>query len=134
MTDTAPESATQVPEREITFAGRTIWVKMPRPEQILVYKRVLVRLQNPDDQEWNVETVMVTLERLRLIIDSVLVNRVDVDWLDDEMLAGRVALTDTAEIINSTVAAFADATEDSANRAERRTKAAPAKKAARKRA
>lgn len=126
------------PELEINFQGRTLWVKMPSPEQLLVWKRTLRQLQDAEVKSWNAEQVMIALERTRKIIDSVLVNKADVVWLDDEMLEGNVALIDTAEIINMTVAAFADAAEhekaESGTRAERRAAKTtkPTKKAARK--
>jgi hypothetical protein len=141
MTDetTAPEAATTElpPELEIPFAGRTLWVKMPTPEQLLVWKRTLRQLQAADVSGWNGEQVMKALERTRLIIDSLLVHDTDKEWLDDEMLAGTIGLMDTAGIINGTVDAFATAAEEGGNRETRRAaakKATPAKKAARKKA
>lgn len=146
MTDetTAPEAATAElpPELEITFEvpasgiTRQLWVRMPTPEQLLVWKRTLRQLQGADVSGWNGEQVMKALERTRLIIDSLLVHETDKEWLDDEMLAGTVGLKDTAGIINGTVDAFATAAEEGGNRETRRAakKAAPAKKAARKKA
>lgn len=140
MTDETPaaEAATELPpELEIPFAGRTLWVKMPTPEQLLVWKRTLRQLQAADVSGWNGEQVMKALERTRLIIDSLLVHEVDKEWLDDEMLAGTIGLMDTAGIINGTVDAFATAAEEGGNRETRRAaakKATPAKKAARKKA
>lgn len=133
MTDQETPTA---PELPITFNGREIWVKMPTPEQLLVWKRTLGQLQAIQaSNDWNGEQVMRALERTRLIIDSVLVNQTDRDWLDDEMLAGNIGLMETAKIINQTAEAFADAAEAEGNRETRRAtkKAAPAKKAARKR-
>jgi hypothetical protein len=127
---TEPTEDTQVPEREITFHDRQIWVKPPKPEQLLVWQRTLKRLQQPG-LTWTGESVMAALERLRLIIDSVILNQVDKDWLDDQMLAGNLEMKDTSEIVHLTIDAFGQPT----NRAERRTtakKAAPAKKAVRK--
>jgi hypothetical protein len=133
-----PEAAEAavMPEQEIEFAGRTLWVKMPSPEQLLVWKRTLRKLQGAEVEGWNGEQVMAALERTRSIIDSVLAHDVDKDWLDDEMLAGRVGLKDTAQIIQGTVEAFAAAAEAEGNRETRRAaaKKAPAKKAARKKA
>ncbi|AAT36770.1 Pas22 [Actinoplanes phage phiAsp2] len=135
-TDPAAETAEVIPEQEIEFGGRTLWVKMPSPEQLLVWKRTLRKLQGADVEGWNGEQVMAALERTRSIIDSVLAHEVDKDWLDDEMLAGRVGLKDTAQIINATVDAFATAAEAEGNRETRRAaaKKAPAKKATRKKA
>jgi hypothetical protein len=125
---------TQVPEQEITFQGRSMWVKMPSPEQLLVWKRTLQKLQGADVEGWNGEQAMIALERTRKIIDSVLVNNADVEWLDDEMLAGRVDLLATASIIQMAVDAFVDAAETEGNRDTRRAAKAAPKKAARKRA
>lgn len=131
----AAEAAT-MPELEIPFHGRQLWVRMPSPEQLLVWKRTLRQLQGADVSGWNGEQVMKALERTRLIIDSLLVHEVDKEWLDDEMLAGTIGLMDTAQIINGTVDAFATYAEENGNRADRRAakKAAPAKKATRKKA
>jgi hypothetical protein len=128
----APEAAAPapMPEQEITFAGRTLWVRMPSPEQLLVWKRTLRQLQGADVSGWNADQVMRALERTRSIIDSVLAHEVDRDWLDDEMLAGTVGLMETAKIITLTVEAFAAAAEAEGNRETRRA----AKKAARKKA
>jgi hypothetical protein len=140
----APEAtpAGLPPEQEIDFAGRKLWVRMPSPEQLLVWKRTLTQLQSADVQSWNGVQVMKALERTRAIIDSLLVHDTDKEWLDDELLAGTIGLKDTAEIINGTVEAFMLAAEEGGNRADRRAakkasgkkaarKAAPAKKAAR---
>lgn len=133
MTEQTEATATVMPEQEIEFKDRKIWVKMPSPEQLLVWKRTLTQLQGADVSGWNGEQVMRALERTRLIIDSVIVNQADKDWLDDEMLAGTVGLMDTAAIINGTVEAFAAAAEAEGNRETRRAAArTPAKKARRK--
>lgn len=127
----APEAVT-MPELELTFAGRKLWVKMPSPEQLLVWRRTLKQLQGADVEGWNGEQVMKALERTRLIIDSLLVHDTDKEWLDDEMLEGNIKLMETAGIINGTVALFAEAAEKDGNRETRRAAAKPAKKAARK--
>lgn len=131
---TPAAEAVTIPEQEITFKGRQIWVKMPTPEQLLVWKRTIRSLQDVQDAtDWTGEQVMRALERTRLIIDSVLANNVDKEWLDDEMLAGTLGLMETAAIINQTVAAFADAAEGEGNRETKRAaKKTTAKKAVRK--
>jgi hypothetical protein len=117
-------------EREITFKERAIWVRVPSPEQLLVWKRTVSKLQSADVDGWNGSQVMDALERTRKIIDSVLVHEVDKDWLDDQMLDGNLGLIDTAQIIQLTVEAFAEGD----NREARRAAQKPAKKAARKKA
>lgn len=121
-----------MPEQEIEFHGRMIWVRMPRPEQLLVWKRTLVQLQDADPKDWNAEQVMNSLERLRKILDSLLVHRTDIDWIDDEMLANRLTFKTLAPIVTLTVEAFQTETNRETRRAAK--KAAPAKKAARKKA
>lgn len=126
------EQQETVPEREISFQDRKMWVRMPSPEQLLVWKRTLKKLQEGDTGGWNGEQAMIALERTRKIIDSVLVNKADVEWLDDEMLDGNITLLATASIIQTTVETFVDAAAAEGNRDARR--AAPVKKAARKKA
>jgi len=135
MTDAPAEQAAPleiVPEQEIDFRGRKMWVRMPRPEQLLVWKRTLSQLQNVVDGDWTADTVMTALERLRRIIDSVLVNKADVTWLDDQFLDGTLTFQQLTPMITLTVEAFADAAENEGNREERRKAKAAPKKARRK--
>lgn len=137
MNNPTEDTPVTVPEQEIEHLGRTFWVQMPTPEQLLVWQRTVNQLQGVDVGEWNGAQAMKALNRLRMILDSVLAHETDIEWLDDEMLAGRVGLRELSPIIEKTVHAFADAMErelaENGTRAERRaTKKAPAKKAARK--
>lgn len=131
------EAAAEVDEpaerhREIEFHGRKFWVRMPSPEQLLVWKRTVVQLQDADISSWDGNQVMAALERTRKIIDSVILHQVDKDWLDDEMLDGGLGLKATGAIITLTVEAFGTDDNREARRAAK--KATPGKKAARKRA
>lgn len=134
MTEPNEEGSTgdlKMPTGEVEFRGRTMSVRMPRPEQLVVWKRTLVRLQSANPESWTAAEVMAALERTRKIIDSLLVNSADVDWLDDEMLAGNFTFKDTSVLVNDIVKAF----EGEGNRAARRAaKKTPAKKATRKKA
>lgn len=137
MTEPSTEAAeTATPaeaEKEIEFQGRQLWVRVPSPEQLLVWKRTLTKLQGANVDGWNGEQVMSALERTRKIIDSVLVHETDKDWLDDEMLEGKLGLIETAALIQLTVEAFQSDDNRESRRAAARKKA-PAKKAARKKA
>lgn len=121
-------------ELAITFEGRMLWVRLPKPEQLLVWKRTMRQLQDAEVRDWNAEQAMIALERVRKIIDSILVNKVDVTWLDDEMLEGNVDLKKAATIVQMTLDAYIQAAEaekaEHGTRAERRD--AVKKKAARK--
>lgn len=112
-------------EREITFRDRTMRVKLPTPEQLLVWQRTIKLLQSADENGWDGEQVMRALERTRKIIDSVLLERLDRDWLDDEMLDGNLTLIETAQIIQLSIEAFGQKNDAPA-------KAAPRKRAARR--
>ena len=122
------------PELEIEFRGRQMYVRMPSPEQLLVWQRTLKQLQNMEGNDWNAAQVMAALERCRKIIDSLLANHTDIDWLDDEMLAGTLGFQEIAPLITLAVEAYQRASAETGNRDERRAakKATPAKKATRK--
>lgn len=125
----APEAA---PMREIEFYGRTMWVHLPSPEQLLVWKRTVARLQELNPASWTGDEVLAALERARRIVDSLLEHEADKDWLDDQMLDRKITSRQTTEIITKAVEAFADQSDDN-REARRAAKKAPAKKAARKR-
>jgi hypothetical protein len=125
------DAPVEMPEREIEFHGRTIWMKMPRPEMLMVWRRTLTQLQAINENDWTGETVMAALDRLRNIVDSLLVNKADGIWIDDQFLDGTLTFPELAPLITKAVEAFAP----DENRADRRAaKAAPAKKAVRKKA
>lgn len=138
MTDPSTEVA-EAPVTEIDFEGRAIFVRLPTPEQIVVWQRVVKQLQNLESGEWTGEHLVKVLDRSRRLIDSLLVHPGDVEWLDDEMLDGKVTIVRAATIIQKSMDAFQkladEKTAESGNREERRAaKKAPAKKAVRRKA
>jgi hypothetical protein len=118
-------------ERPIQFRGREIWVKLPSPEQYIVWRRTLKAMEASDTATWNAEQMVIAYERTRKIIDSVILNQTDKTWLDDEWLDGSLDLIDTAKIIQLTTEAFGEDEAEPNNRAEKRA-ATPKKKAQRK--
>jgi hypothetical protein len=130
MTDAQTEDITMI-ELPIDFHGREMYVHMPSPEQLLVWRRVLDRLQRVETSEASGMEVLNALERFRKIIDSLVANAKDVDWLDDEMLAGRLGLQELAPMIPLAVAAFEQRAAETGNRSTRRAavkKATPARR------
>lgn len=125
MTDTT-DQVDDRPTAEVPFQGRMITMAMPLPEQILVWRRILVRLQETSSDDWNGEQVLAALEQLRKILDSIIVHPADIAWMDDQMLAGRLTLRELAPLF---VAAISRLTEDQPD-----TAAKPVKKASRKKA
>lgn len=116
-------------EQQITFRDREIVVRMPTPEQLLVWGRTVAMLDSPEVKDWNGEQVMRALERGRKIIDSVLSDRADREWLDDLMLEGSLSLADAAAIIQLTLDQFTGDKSDAPAK-----KATPRKRAARRKA
>lgn len=139
----APDEMPMELEIPFIFSGtngaeirRTMWVRMPRPEQLLVWQRTVDRLTNaPINASWTGSEVMAALERLRKIVDSLLVNKADIDWVDDQFLDGTLTFQTLTPFIPATTLAFQQAAAETGNREERRAakKAAP-KKATRKKA
>jgi len=125
-------------ELPITLLDREIYVRMPSPEQLLVWQRTVNRLtEAPVNASWTGSEVMNALERLRKIVDSIMVNRIDVDWLDDQFLAKTVDFRRLAPFITDVTTAFQEyaeaQTQANGTRAEKRAaKKTPAKKATRK--
>lgn len=131
------ETAEAVPEIPVMFMGREIYSRMPTPEQLLVWQRTVKRLtEAPIDASWTGSEVMVALDRLLKIINSLMANKVDVEWLDDEFLEGRINFQTLGPFITLVTEAYAKLAEDEGNRETRRAaaKKVPAKKAARKKA
>lgn len=112
---------------------RKMWAKMPRPEQLLVWQRTIDTLTKaPVTAAWTGSEVMAALERLRRIIDSLLVNRADIVWLDDMFLSGDLDFKKLAPLVLDITTAFQEAAAATGNREQRRAVAKETKKAKRK--
>lgn len=136
MTTEQEEAAAPVsPEVEIDFHGRKIWVRMPSAEQLLVWQRTVKQLGDADKRvDWTASEALTALDRCRRIIDSILVNKADSVWIDDQFLDGELTFKDLMPLITRTVEMFRAAAEEDAPNREARRAAKPAKKAARKKA
>lgn len=140
MTEPQQEAAAEPvvsPELSIEFHGREIFVKMPRPEQLLVWQRTVTMLTNLQGNaaSWTGAEVMAALERCRKIIDSIVVNNADIVWIDDQFLDGALEFKDLLPFITRVVERFAAAAEENApNREAKRAVKKTASKAARKKA
>lgn len=133
MTEPQETEPAAMPEIPVTFEGREMFVRMPRPEQLLVWQRTLKMLSDLEASQatWTGSEVMRALERCRKIVDSILVNKADIEWLDDQFLDGALDFRTLAPFINLVVDGFATlAKEETPNREAKRA----VKKAARKKA
>lgn len=113
---------------EIEFQGRTLKIRTPKPEQVLIWQRTMKHLEAANLSDWTGEQVLAALERGRMIIDSLLYDPADISWLDDEMLAGRVGLKEASMIVIEAMKRMAG----QGDRAQRRAaaKKAPARRKA----
>lgn len=114
-------------EAQITFRGRELVVRFPTDAQLMVWKRTMHNLANAENAQWDGEQALAALERAGKIIDSVIVDKADREWLDDLTLDEGLGLVDRAEIIKLTIAAFG--VEDEASKPVKR---APVKRTRRK--
>lgn len=127
---TAPPAEKQAPfgtESLITFRGRQMVVRFPTDAQLMVWKRTMRNLANAENESWDGEQALAALDRAGKIIDSVIVDRADREWLDDLTLDDGLTLVDRAEIIKLTITAFGAEGEDT-----KPAKRAPAKRTRRK--
>lgn len=124
---TAAPAWTSRTTSEITFRDRKIRVLMPEPEQILVWRRIHARMEAANLDDWTGKEVMDALDKVRTIIDTVIVNQADIDWLDDEMLAGRLTIREASTILVDAVKSFQNRSQ---RRATKTTGPARRKKAA----
>lgn len=125
MTEKEPTYPTAV----ITFRGRELSVRMPRPEQLLVWRRTMRQLQAANPEGWTATEVLDALERGRRIVDSLL-DQESIAWLDDEMLTGGLGLPEVCTTITKATEAFGQRSEE--DEPAKKTPKKAAKKAVRK--
>lgn len=127
---TEPETQTEeLPVLPITFQGREMYVAMPSPTQLAVWKRILQRLQNTPENDWTADAVVDELSRLQRIVETLLAEPADKRWLEDQLLDNRLDFKGLAPIITLATEAFQQAAEGNNRESRRAAKKAPAKKA-----
>jgi hypothetical protein len=92
--------------KTVTFGGRDLTVSMPTPEQLAVWQRTARRMTGVDPATMTGEEAMKLLDRGLKVIQSVLPNPDDRDWLEDELLDGNLTLEAAAGIVTAAVAAY----------------------------
>lgn len=88
-------------EATVELAGRIIRVQMPSAEQLVMWQRIATRVgqQTADPQNVDVDRLMKMLDQVITIIRTVMVDPADGDWLEDEMLAGRLGFEKAAGFV-----------------------------------
>lgn len=122
-------TSTEAMTLPIPFKGRTIHMKMPSPEQLLVWQRTMRQFEAMDTSAMNGHQALNAIDRCVRIVTSLFALPKDREWLDDALLDEEVKLNDLLPLMSDTVTAFGEAAAESGNREERR---AAAKKATRK--
>lgn len=97
-----PPAEKSLPAGTIRFMGREIAVAPPTAERMVVWKNTVDRLSvfnasMPKDEQ------MRLLGRAVKVIQSVMANVDDQDWLDDQLLDGTLTLEQAADIITLAV-------------------------------
>jgi hypothetical protein len=90
----------------ITFRGRVIAVKLPKSEQLAAWQRLIPRLESVERDNLTGEQALALLNRATKIVDSVIADEVDRDWLEDLRLDGEVELQETLPIVGDAIRAL----------------------------
>lgn len=114
---------------EVEWRGRTWLVRLPTIEQMTIYRRLAKRFQalgedqgKPDAAAVSMEEATTHFDRALKLITSILVTPEDVMWIEDEMLEGRLQLSDASELMRDAIERFGELNpmEETGTRAERR--------------
>jgi hypothetical protein len=112
--------------KTVTFQGREIKVKLPTPEQLLAWERLLAKLEKVSKEAATVDSLKTILNRVTRIIDSVVVSEDDREWLEDGRMDGTVTIENASTIVLDALKAYEEDGQTPAgpmNRAARRAKA-----------
>ena len=109
-----------------TWRNRRMELKLPSGVQLMMWNRVATQFgEIGSAEEIDSQQFRKALNRLSDIVFGVLASPDDVEWLEDEIMAGRLADTDLLEMFGEIRNALSDVaeSEEPSNRAQRRAKA-----------
>ena len=119
-----PKPAPEVEHKTVTVAGREIAVKKPTQDQILVWHRVLAKLERDGQRVQEASELSRLLEKLDMILTALIVDKADAEWLENAQLLGEITLEQAGEVVTGALEAYEDELKPEApNRAARRAKA-----------
>lgn len=93
-----------------TWRGRQLLAKLPTEEQLAMMRRLAVRFESAS-QSATAETLIKLSDRAITLVCTVLTREQDVEWIEDELLAGRVRLPDTVQMVQEAMQAVRDYAE-----------------------
>lgn len=110
---------------EIAFQGRQVKVKLPTFEQLTIFKRTADRFASIRDSDQQITGPEATrlYDRALRVITALLVDRDQVEWIEDLLLDGTVELADCTPLITEAVGALREANTSAGNREQRRSAA-----------
>jgi hypothetical protein len=121
-----PEGVIQ--QTEVPFRDRMVLVKLPTTEQLTIYRRLSQKFieignaaERPGAQPMQMEEAIKHYDRAVKLVTSVIVKEEDKEWLEDEMLEGRMELPDAIELLKGAFNRLAAVNDEGQNRAERRS-------------
>lgn len=114
-------------QTEVAFRGRMVLVKLPTTEQLTIYRRLSQKFieignaaERPGAQPMEMEEAIKHYDRAVKLVTSVIVKDDDKEWLEDEMLEGRMELPDAIDLLKGAFDQLAQVNDKARNRAERR--------------
>lgn len=127
-TDLSVEETSQEPQFQttsVTIAGLNIELRVPDENQLAMYRRLQRRFALADrrqkqGEDLTAEAVADLLNNLFEIITSIVIDPDDSAFLESEVLASRLKLSDLMPVFTAGIEALRDVNQQHANRADRR--------------
>lgn len=125
-----PDAADPVETVPIVFCGRTLMVKLPTPEQLTMYRRLSTEFQNlaqdGNADRLTLDQALKHLDRAVRLVQSIMAEARDKEWLEDQMLEGNIELKQCTSLLRDAFILLNRKAEEQAagqNRETRRARA-----------
>lgn len=120
----APRTTDDLATAEVPFAGRNLKVRMPTEEQLVMYRRVsrefAMLARDGRDKNMAMDEALKYLDRAVRTVQTVLIDPDDKEWLEDQLMDGKVTLEQCTDLMRSAIRMVA---ENNMSREERRAHA-----------
>jgi hypothetical protein len=99
-----PEPAAEAGDAPVLeLNGRIIRVKMPTPEQLVMWQRIASRLTGTDTTSVDPMRVMKMIDQIVSIFRTVMVDDADGDWMEEQILYGTLDFAKAATFVSDAV-------------------------------